>query len=415
MNVFIFYQNTLDALVEIAGETLIKRQIRSLLDSGANKIGIGCKAGPEIERLSQELEEFNQVTIVAVDADLGSGGHLFSAAELFQEEFIYIDGRNYFEIDLPRFETFHHKHDAILTILVRNALGEDEPAIKLNPQGKVIEIDFEKGEDYFRSPARFGGVMFVSETLMQTFLCDAEPLDLFTEIIHPTFTTGDCYGYHSTEYIEDVHAFSKLEKDLSVGLPAQRKLSNKQKCIFLDRDGVLNYFGPYVVEPSILKVKECAAEAIRLINESGYLAIVITNQPIVAFGETDLLTLEQVHFKLHHILNQGGAVLDDLFFCPHYPSVNTEHPNMEYVKPCSCRKPGIGMLEKARERYNIDFASSWMIGDTAQDVQTGINAGVKTILVKGGNPEPFKKYGDARPDYVCEDVLDAVKNVILKP
>lgn len=414
MNVFIYYQNPLDALVEIAGEALIKHQIRSLLDSGATKIGIGYTAGPEVERISKELEGFDQVTIVAVDGDLGSGGHLFSASELFQEEFIYIDGRNYFEIDLPRFEAFHHSNDAILTVLVRNALGEDEPAIKLNPEGKVIEIDFGKGEDYFRSPTRFGGVVFVSNALMRTLLGEPEPLDLFTEIIHPTFTTGDCFGYRSTEYIEDVHAFSKLEMDLANGLPAQRKLSNKQKCIFLDRDGVLNYFGPYVVEPSILKVKECAAEAVRLINESGYLAIVITNQPIVAFGQTDLPTLEQVHFKLHHILNQGGAVLDDLFFCPHYPSAHGDNPSMEYVKPCTCRKPGIGLLEKARDRYNVDFSSSWMIGDTTQDVQTGINAGVKTILVKGGDPDPYKKYGDAQPDFVCEDVLDAVKNIILK-
>ena len=88
---------------------------------------------------------------------------------------------------------------------------------------------------------------------------------------------------------------------------------------------------------------------------------------------------------------------------------------MEYVKPCTCRKPGIGLLEKARDRYNIDFSSSWMIGDTTQDVQTGINAGVKTILVKGGDPDPYKKYGGAQPNFVCEDVLDAVKNIILKP
>jgi D,D-heptose 1,7-bisphosphate phosphatase len=333
------------------------------------------------------------------------------ARSLFESEFLYIDGKSYFEIDFARLEKQHKEFDCALTVLIQNAINDD-PAFSLDASGKVINIDFGGGEGYYRSPSRFMGVAYIGETLAETFEGPAEPLDLMKEIVHPTFATGDCRGYRSTEYIEDVHRISKIEKDLENGLPSQRKLDHKQKCIFLDRDGVLNVFGPYVVEPGILKIKEDAAEAVRLINESGYLAIVATNQPIIAFGESDLITLEQVHFKLHHLLNQEGAILDDLYFCPHFPEARGKKCNMDYIKACDCRKPGTGMLMRAAEKYNIDLSASWMIGDTTQDVQTGINAGTKTVLITTGDPNPYKKFGDAKPDRVFDSLLEAVKAIL---
>ncbi|MCR5490956.1 MAG: HAD-IIIA family hydrolase [Bacilli bacterium] len=414
MNAFIYYRNPKAALEVIHGEKLVRHQVRNLLETGADKIGICCEKGSEFDAICAEFAGNAQIIAVSSECDLGTGGYLYIASQLFDSGYIYIDGSSYFEIAFSRFEKFHEEHEGALTVFLQNAIDETAPAFGISESGKVTRIDFGGGEGYFRSPTRFKGIAYVGETLASTFVGDPEPLDLMTEIIHPTFATGNCYGYRSTEFVEDVYANPRLEELVEKGLPAQRRLDRKQKCIFLDRDGVLNVFGPFVVEPSILKLKDDVVEAVKLINESGYLAVVTTNQPVIAFGETDLLTLEQVHFKLHSLLNKEGAILDDLYFCPHFPYARGEHSNMDFVKVCDCRKPGTGMLKKAAERYNIDFGSSWMVGDTTQDVQTGINAGVKTVLVTTGDPNPRKKFGDAKPDYICENLLDAVKNVILK-
>ena len=100
--------------------------------------------------------------------------------------------------------------------------------------------------------------------------------------------------------------------------------------------------------------------------------------------------------------------MDGMYFCPHHPDKGFPGEIPELKIDCSCRKPKIGMLLKAKERFNIDFFSSWFIGDTCQDVQTGINAGCRTVLLTGGDPHPYAKYPDAKPNHICKTLDEAV-------
>ncbi|MCQ2741934.1 MAG: HAD family hydrolase [Bacilli bacterium] len=180
----------------------------------------------------------------------------------------------------------------------------------------------------------------------------------------------------------------------------------------MDRDGVINRFGNFVRKPEELFLMEGAAKAIKRINESSYLAICVTNQPIIARGEATLETLEDIHNKMEDLLGNEGAYLNDLFFCPHHPDKGFPGERPEYKIDCDCRKPKTGMFKKAQAKYNIDFTESWMIGDTCQDVQAGINAGCKTCLVTSGDPNPYKKYGDVKPDLVCKDLEEAISKIL---
>ena len=117
------------------------------------------------------------------------------------------------------------------------------------------------------------------------------------------------------------------------------------------------------------------SEAIKLINQSGYLAIVVTNQPVIARGEVTWDELHEIHRKMETLLGKDGAYIDGIYICPHHPDKGFEGERPEYKIDCDCRKPKPGLLLQAAQDYNIDLTQSYMIGDSERDVEAGINAG----------------------------------------
>jgi D-glycero-D-manno-heptose 1,7-bisphosphate phosphatase len=170
--------------------------------------------------------------------------------------------------------------------------------------------------------------------------------------------------------------------------------STMKKCVFLDRDGVLNKeVGDYVYRTDELIVPEGTAEALRRMKDAGYLLIVITNQAGIARG---LYTRDDVRKCHEYIQQQVGNVLDDLYFSPHHPTYSTAS---------LLRKPDSLMLEKAMAKYKIDKTQSWMIGDTLRDVQAGKKAGVRTIHL---TDKPHESQGDV----VLTTLLEAAAAVL---
>ena len=129
------------------------------------------------------------------------------------------------------------------------------------------------------------------------------------------------------------------------------------------------------------------AEAIRRINESGYLAIVVTNQPVVARGEVSFEELTEIHNKMETLLGQEGAYLDAIYFCPHHPHKGYAGERPELKIECDCRKPKPGLLRKAAMDFNIDLSQSWMVGDGENDVKAGLHAGCRTALLGDENED----------------------------
>ena len=222
-------------------------------------------------------------------------------------------------------------------------------------------------------------------------------------------------AYKSSEYIKDMGTYSRLssvESHVESDIVRMRNLDKPQKAIFLDRDGTINQHKGLITDPNMLELEVGAAEAIKKINDSGYLAIVITNQPVIARGICTFEELHKIHQKLDMILGEQGAYIDGLYFCPHHPDSGYEGERKEYKIKCQCRKPGIQLIEKAVEDFHIDLSQSYFIGDSTMDIQAGKNAGVKSIVLKTGEAGKDGKY-QVTPDFVCENLLSAI-NLILE-
>lgn len=176
----------------------------------------------------------------------------------------------------------------------------------------------------------------------------------------------------------------------------------KKKAIFIDRDGVINKDTNFITHPEDFIIFPFTAEAIRLINNSDYLAIVITNQSAVARGMISESELKLIHDKMENELALSKAQINGIYYCPHHPDVG-ENRN------CSCRKPLPGMLLKAAEDFHIDLSSSIMIGDSERDIIAGKAAGCKTIVVKTGKEI---NYSTTQADFMAENLLEAVHLIL---
>ena len=187
-----------------------------------------------------------------------------------------------------------------------------------------------------------------------------------------------------------------------------------KRAVFMDRDGTISEEVGYINHPSRFRIFPYAADAVRLLNESGWLAIVVTNQAGVARGYFSEEMIQAIHEQLKRDLESAGARLDAIYYCAHHPSVG-EPP---YRYDCDCRKPKPGLILKAAEEFDIDLAQSWMIGDRYSDIELARNAGVNSALVMSGYGrgewEHQRDEWKEKPDLVSEDLLGAVKTIVKK-
>ena len=178
---------------------------------------------------------------------------------------------------------------------------------------------------------------------------------------------------------------------------------NRKKAVFLDRDGTICEEKNYLSDPDELELFSFAAEAIKLFRESGYLVIIITNQSGIGRGYFNEDDLDRISQKMFDQLDSEGARIDAIYYCPHAPEDN-----------CDCRKPKTKMIKNACKDFPIDLANSWIIGDKAIDIQTGINAGTKSALVLTGyGKSEIDKCRDTT-NLIAEDLLDAALKITAK-
>ena len=176
----------------------------------------------------------------------------------------------------------------------------------------------------------------------------------------------------------------------------------KNAAVFLDRDGTINEEVGYLSNLEQLKLFPATFEAIRIINESGMKAVVVTNQSGVARGFFNEDFIDTVHNLINEMLREKGAFIDQFYYCPHHPTEG----DGAYKTDCDCRKPEPGMFLKAAEEIDIDLSRSYMIGDMLKDIQAARRAGVKGILVKTGYGKSIIETG--KTVYIAQDILDAV-------
>ena len=224
--------------------------------------------------------------------------------------------------------------------------------------------------------------MINKEVLNQTI--NTQKIDLDRQLLKPLAGTGKMYCYDSPEYVKDMgtpERYYAVCADFKEGRVHAKNLSQKQKAIFLDRDGVINKYVGFLKDIHQFELLPNVSKAIKKINNSGYLAIVVTNQPVIARGEVTREELNEIHNKMETFLGQEGAYLDGIYYCPHHPHKGYAGEIVELKIDCDCRKPKPGMLIQASKDFNINLSQSWMIGDSDNDILAGENAGCKTERV----------------------------------
>ncbi len=189
-------------------------------------------------------------------------------------------------------------------------------------------------------------------------------------------------------------------------------MDNLKPVVFLDRDGTINYDAGYINHVDNFIIYPYAAQAIRMLNEKGFLVIIITNQSGLARGFFNENTLEEIHSYMISQLRKKGAEIDGIYFCPHDPNAKIE----KYKSVCSCRKPETGLVDQALKDFNIDKNNMYFIGDKHSDIMAGYTSGCKTIMVKTGYGKGDlihkSKSWKVKPDMVADTLLHAVKYIL---
>lgn len=373
-------------MFSICGKPVLLHQIECLRRQGVTRIIlITGHLGEQISSYFGDGSKFGvRIDYIWEREPLGTAGGLFYLKGTVTDDFLLINGDLIFDVDIHRLMNFHKSHRAGVTLLAHpNDHPYDSSIIQTDCDGKVTGwLTKEEKREWYHNCVN-AGIHVISPKLLEK-IDSPRKIDLDREILKPHIPSGQIFVYCSPEYVKDMgtpERIAQVEYDLKTGLVHQKNLGKKQKAIFLDRDGTINKYIGFLRKPEELELLEGAAKAICKINQSGYLAIGATNQPVIARGEVTWEGLEEIHRKLETLLGQEGAYLDDIFICPHHPDRNFLGECPEYKVDCGCRKPKPGLLLRAAEKYNIDLAGSWMIGDSQRDVDAGTAAGCRTILL----------------------------------
>lgn len=392
-------------LIPVDGMPILEREIRSLASQGfkdmiltvgylADKIisyfGDGSQLGVKIEYFVEEIP-------------LGNAGALFQLRDkIGKEPFLLLNADAAFDVDFNRMLDYHKKHGGLVTLFTHpNSHPFDSGLVIAAQDGKVEKwLSKEDERPQWYNNRVNAGLHVINPGVLEQSLknLDIDPMtgfpkgkvDLDRQILKPLCGTGMMFCYDSPEYVKDMgtpERFHQVEADFKNGVVQAKNLRNQQKAIFLDRDGTINKYVGFLRNIDDFELIDGVSEAIKQIDQSGFLAIVVTNQPVIARGEVSWDELHEIHKKMETLLGKDGAYIDGLYICPHHPDKGFAGELPEYKFDCDCRKPKPGMLLQTAKDFNIDLSQSYMIGDSERDVEAGKNAGCKESVLIETNKE----------------------------
>lgn len=385
-------------LIPIQGVPVLEREIISLREQGFTDLVL--TVGYMADKIQNYFGDGSRlgvnITYYVEEKPLGNAGALFFLD--LKEDFLLLNADAVFDVDFNRMVEYHKQQGGLVTIFTHpNSHPYDSGLIIAKDNGEVERWLAKEDErpKYYKNRVN-AGLHVISPKVLEMSGVDQNDIgnevngktvkvDLDRQILKPLCGTGNMFCYDSPEYVKDMgtpERYAGVCNDYKNGVVNAKNLINKQKAIFLDRDGTINKYVGFLRNIDELELLPDVPEAIKLINTSEYLAVVVTNQPVIARGEITLSELNEIHNKMETLLGEEGCYIDALYYCPHHPHKGYEGEITELKIECECRKPKPGMLLQAAKELNIDLSRSWMIGDSDSDVQAGLAAGCKSILIE---------------------------------
>ena len=405
-------------LVPIAGIPMAERLVRQLVAQGIDSITFTVHHGADQIRshFGDGSSFLCQIDYLEETQPLGSAGILHAFSGTVHETVLVVYGDVLADVDWQRMASFHRTHRADATLLVHpNDHPHDSDLVVLGPEDR-IEAVLSKPHP----PGRIARNMvnagaYLLEPICWSHIPPNLPTDFGKDLLPRWCQELRVFGYNTPEYIKDMGTPERVlqgEKALASGKVAARSLRTPQVAVFLDRDGVINEDTDLIHRPEDFHLFPWTAEALRLLNQSPYLGIVVTNQSVIARGMTDEPGLNRIHAHMDTELGKAGAFVDALYYCPHHPDGGFPGEVPAYKIACTCRKPSPGMLMQAADRYGIDLPNSWMVGDSERDVRAAQAAGVTSLGVRTGHG---LKNSRVQPDFLFDHLLDAIRFVVDQP
>lgn len=409
-------------MIKIEGKPVLEHEIECLRGQGFTDLIITVSHLGSIimdyfgdgSRFGVQIRYFNEET------PLGNAGALFKMRNELDGDFLLLNADAIFDVDFNRFVGFHRAHGGLVTLFTHpNSHPYDSGVLIANEDG-AVEHWLTKEDvrpQWYRNRVN-AGLHVINPSVLDMTGIDSEKVgtevdgkivkvDLDRQILKPLCGTGKMFCYDSPEYVKDMGTPDRYEavcKDFAAGRVKAKNLKQKQRAVFLDRDGTINKYVGFLRNIDEFELLPGVSEAVKQINAAGYLAIVVTNQPVIARGEVTVSELQEIHNKMETLLGAEGAYLDAIYYCPHHPHKGYKGEIPQLKIDCDCRKPKPGMLLKAAQNFNIDLAHSWMIGDGENDIKAGEAAGCKTALIG------TEDYGQ---DLVATSLLNAVQQIKL--
>ena len=399
-------------MINICGKPILEHQIDNLKACGLTDIilVIGY-LGEKIKDYFGDGSRFGVcIEYFIEDHPLGTAGALFKMTQL-TEDFLLLCGDVIIDVDFNRFIAFHkekkawaslvahpngHPYDSSLLVTKIEA-PKTAGGMPVDTHQVICWMAKEDERLYYKNRVN-AGIELISPELLKETMKNFVPhhpetpdkIDLDRDVLKINIGSGRIYAYDTPEYVKDMGTpdrFFEVENDIKTGKVHAHNLKNRQKAIFLDRDGTINKMVGFITKPEQFELLPGVAKAIKAINKSGYLAIVITNQPVIARGDCTFEQLQTIHNKMETELGKEGAFVDAIYVCPHHTDKGFSGERPEYKCDCDCRKPKPGLLLQAAKEFNIDLSQSYMIGDSDGDVRAGENAGVKEAIRVEQNQE----------------------------
>lgn len=403
-------------MVPVAGKPLLQRQVEMAKRQGFREFLF--LTNHLADRIESHFGDGSQLDVridyVSEPTARGTAGAVKDAGSYLDESFVLLYGDILLDVDLADLVDHHHREKAIATLLVHpNNHPADSDLVLADDDGIVRGIRSKPHPEGALLPNLVNAAVHVLDRRALDYVPETGAPDWGRDVFARMVAAGErMVAHRSSEYAKDVGTPSRLQQaEIDVRSGRLERLSRRKPrpAVFLDRDGVLNEEVNGVHKPGDLKLLAGSARAVRRINEAGFPAICVTNQPDVAKGFLSLDDLTQVSAALDTRLAEEGAYLDDLFFCPHHPEVGWPGEVADLKIECDCRKPRPGLILHASKVHNLDLSRSWIVGDREVDVVAGHEAGTRAVLVTNGSLSAEPR---SSADHVADDLDAAVTHIL---
>lgn len=409
-------KNMPKALIRIGNKPLIEHQIVLLKRCGIKDIWLllGYR-GDQIRKYFKDGRKWGiNIHYHQEEQLLGRTGALKTIEKELKKDFLFLSGDIMMDFDIKRFIAWHKKRkDGIASIVVHPSdHAFDSDLVQVDKTSKITSLLLKPHKLGLNFQNLSIASVFIFSPGIFKYIPKDKKTDFEKDILPLILKAGESiYAYKTPEYIKDMGTPERLvgvRKDFASGKIKKLNFKNKRKAIFLDRDGVINREIDQLSAINGFKLYSFSAKAIKIINNSDYLAIVATNQPMIAKGFMSENDLSEIHKKMETELALKGAKIDAIYYCPHYPKKGFFGERPELKIECDCRKPKTGLIKEAISDFNLDPKKCFFIGDSSTDAKTAENAKIKFVGVKTGYGCQDNKYQIDKKFPLYKNILQAV-------